>query len=185
MNVPALLLALTLSPSAPPPCWIRGDPADLQLRISPLDSAVTTLGADTVTLCYSRPRKLGRPVMGRLVPFGQPWRLGANEATTLHTPVPLRVGNVPVAPGSYSLYAIPDSAQWRIVVNSGVGRWGIPISDEVRREDLGETAVPVERVREAVEMFTMRFERIGADALELVIEWERTRVRVPIRRGAP
>lgn len=166
-------------------CWIRGDPADLELRISPLDSAIATLEADTLKLCYSRPRRLGRPIMGRLVPFGEPWRLGANEATALHTPVPLRIGAVRVGPGSYSLYAIPDSVRWRIVVTGAVDRWGVPISDDVRRADLGETAVPVERVRDGVELLTMRFERTGAGALDLVIEWERTRLRVPIRRGTP
>lgn len=185
MNPTALLVALTLSTSAPPPCWVRGNPVDLDLRISPLDSAVTTLGADTIKVCYSRPRKLGRPIMGRLVPFGEPWRLGANEATTVHTPVALHIGDVRIAQGSYTLYAIPDSAEWRIVVNRSVNRWGIPIDAEVRRAALGETTVRVERLPEATELFTMRFARTGTDGVDLVIEWEHTRVRVPVRPAGP
>lgn len=47
---------------------------------------VVELEGGTVKVCYSRPRKLGRPVMGRLVPYGEPWRLGANEATAIHVP---------------------------------------------------------------------------------------------------
>lgn len=184
MMVPTLLLVLAVGATAPPPCWIRGNPADLELRISPLDSAVAVLGGDTLKLCYSRPRRLGRPIMGRLVPYGAPWRLGANEATTLHTPIPLRIGDVRVEPGSYSLYAIPDSSAWRIVVNGAVERWGVPINDEVRGADLGATEGRAQRMQDAVELFTMHLSPADS-GLDLVIEWERTRVRVPVRRGGP
>jgi len=161
-------------------CWVRGERSDLDIRISQLDSISTVLEGFPLKICYSRPRALGRPIMGRLVPYGEPWRLGANEATVLHTPVPLMVGEVRIEPGEYSLYAIPDSTEWQVVVNDTIRRWGIPISRDVRAADLGLTAVHVESLLEAVELFTMRFERTSA-AVDLVIEWERTRIRLPIR----
>lgn len=172
--------AASLVVTVQPPCWVRGDRADLDLRISRLDSISTALDSHILKLCYSRPRALGRPIMGRLVPFGEPWRFGANEATVLHTPAPLMVGDVQIGPGSYSLYAIPDSTEWQIAVNGTAQRWGIPISPNVQKNDLGVTNVLVEQLSEPVEVFTMRFDGVGS-AVGLVIEWERTRIRLPIR----
>ncbi len=180
-----IAVVLTVSPPLPPPCWIRDDPADLELRISRFDSATTTLGRDTLKVCYSRLRRLGRPIMGRLVPFGETWRLGANEATTLHTTGAVRFGDVTLPAGSYSLYAIPGRDEWHVVVNSAVRRWGIPINAAVRAADLDTTIVPVDELATLVELFTVRFEPAGPDAVNLVMEWEWTRIRVPIRRVTP
>lgn len=167
--------------SQDPHCWIRIDPADLELRISPLDSATVTLGGDTVKVCYSQPRKLGRPIMGRLVPYGEPWRLGANEATALFVPFPATVAGVDVEPGWYSLYAVPGPDEWRIVINGEARRWGIPIDGDVRARDVGSGTVPVESIAGPVEMLTIRLVPISDSAAEMRIEWDRTRVSVPIR----
>lgn len=171
--------------SASPPCWVRGDPADLELRASPFDSASVVLEPGPVKVCYSRPRKLGRPIMGRLVPFGEPWRLGADEATAIHLPAAGTVAGVALEPGWYSLYVIPGEEEWRIVVNGEVRRWGIPIDDEVRRSDIGTGTVPVESTDELVELMTIRMERRSASAADLVVEWDRTRVRVPVILSGP
>ena len=74
--------------------------------------------------------------MGRLVPYGEPWRLGANEATAVHLPVRARVAGVVVDRGWYSLYAVPGEREWRIVVNRDWQRWGIPIDDGVMKADV-------------------------------------------------
>lgn len=169
--------------SAPSGCWIRGEREDLELRISRLDSASVELDEGTVKVCYSRPRKLGRPIMGRLVPYGEPWRLGANEATVLHLPVPATVAGVPVEAGSYSLYAVPGESSWRIVVNADARRWGIPIDEDVDRQDVGSGTVPAEALGETVERLTLRLVRRSADRAVLRIEWERTGVSVPIQLG--
>src|SRR5439155_19899245 len=69
-------------------CWIRGPADKLAERASPLDSIAVQTGGGTMKLCYSRPSARGRKVMGGLVPFDQPWRLGANEATSINVPFP-------------------------------------------------------------------------------------------------
>lgn len=171
--------------SSSPPCWVRGDAADLELRASPFDSTSVVLEPGPVKVCYSRPRKLGRPIMGRLVPFGEPWRLGADEATAIHLPAAGTVAGVALEPGWYSLYVIPGQEEWRIVVNAEVRRWGIPIDDEVRRSDVGTGTVPVESTDELVELMTIRMERRSASAADLVVEWDRTRVRVPVILSGP
>src|SRR5437870_6984453 len=117
-------------------CWIRGPADKLAERASPLDSIAVQIGAGTMKLCYSRPSARGRKVMGSLVPFDQPWRLGANEATSIHVPFPAEIAGVRVQPGPYTLYVIPGASSWQIVVNRGVQRGGVPIDDEVRARDV-------------------------------------------------
>ena len=170
--------------ATPASCWIRGDAARLAQRASPLDSAATRVGDATIKVCYSRPAARGREVMGGLVPWGEPWRLGANEATTIHVPVAAGIAGVRVEPGSYTLYAIPTDTSWQVVVNRGVERWGIPINAQVRAQDVGSATVPVETLSEPVESLTLRFGPAVAGATELIIEWERTRVRIPVRRAS-
>jgi len=99
---------------APFTCWIRGPADKLAERPSPLDSISVQLGGGTVKLCYGRPSARGRKVMGELVPFDQPWRLGANEATTIHLPFAAQLAGVRLEPGTYTLgagdlHAIRDS----------------------------------------------------------------------------
>lgn len=164
----------------PPGCWIREGAQDLDIRISKLDSASVELGDGTVKVCYSRPRKLDRPVMGRLVPYGEPWRLGANEATAVHVSSPVEIAGVAVEAGWYSLYAIPDRESWEIVVNEEARRWGVPIDEDVRAADVGTGTVPVDTLSDTVERMAIRLQRVSADSAEMVISWERVRVRVPV-----
>lgn len=180
------LVALATDPLAAsaqvPRCEFRGAPSALAERPSPLDSVTLTLGGDVAKLCYGRPSAQGRTVVGGVDPFGMPWRLGANEPTTLHLPFPATIGEVEVDRGSYSLYAIPDQSRWTVVVNGNTNRWGIPLSADVRAADLGSFAVTAERVDEHVETLTFSFEPRGADAGDLVYRWESTTFRIPIRR---
>jgi len=81
--------------------------------------------------------------MGRLVPYGAPWRLGADEATAIHLPASATIGGVSVEPGWYTLMAIPGEREWRIVVNSSTRRWGVPIDEAVRVADVGIGVIPV------------------------------------------
>ena len=163
-----------------PACWVRGERADLELRASPFDSAAVALEPGVVKVCYSRPRTLGRPIMGRLVPYGRPWRLGADEATAIHVPVRGRIAGVAVEPGWYTLYAVPGEREWRIVVNRAVRRWGVPIDDEVRKADLGSGTAAVATTPARVELLTLWFDRTGASSADLVVRWEGTSVRVPV-----
>ena len=189
MRIMLLISALTLAQAqagngqaAPPTCWIRGSADKLAQRPSSLDSAAVQLGGGTIKLCYSRPSARGRKVMGELVPFDQPWRLGANEATSINVPFAAEIGGVRVAPGTYTLYAIPGASKWQIVVNRGVQRWGVPIDKEVRAGDVGAGTVTTESLGAPVETLTLKFAPATGNATELVVEWEKTRVRIPIRR---
>lgn len=181
----ALLFAATAAPAqentAAPRCSFRASGQELADRLSPPDSASASLDGGEVKVCYSSPRARGREIMGELVPYGQPWRLGANEPTTLHVTSPVRIGDVRVEAGSYSLYAVPGREQWTVVVNGATDRWGVPIDDEVRAEDLGTVTVEASRTEDLVENLTLSFERGEEGGVHLTVEWERTRLEVPVR----
>jgi DUF2911 family protein len=178
----AAVIPAALAAQAPPgSCTHRGTAADLAKRPSPLDSVEATMDGGTVKVCYGRPSARGRTMVGGVNPFGEPWRLGANEPTRLMLPFAAEVAGVRVEPGTYSLYVVPSQASWEVHVNRVVDRWGIPIDAQVEAQDVGKGTVPVETLAQPIEELTMRLET-GPDAA-LVVEWEKTRVRIPIRKA--
>lgn len=185
----ALLLIAPLGAADGP---VQSDPEcfaeprmDLDDRASPLDSATVELGGETAKICYGAPSARGRTMIGGdEVPYGEPWRLGANEATALHLTFPARLGDVELEPGSYSLYAIPDDEEWTVVVNGQVERWGIPIDPEVTAQDVGRIQVPRERPEEHVETLSFHFQERNGNEAGLVMEWEEYRITLPLERDA-
>jgi len=164
-------------------CWVqRGTAAEAAARPSRLDEVRFTLGGQEALLCYGRPSANGRTVMGALVPYSEPWRLGANEATSIHLPFNATVGGVAVDAGAYSIYAVPGQAEWEFVVNRQVERWGIPINDAVRQGNAGSFKRPVASTSAPVEQLTFRWEGTSESAGQLVMEWERTQLTIPVER---
>lgn len=161
-------------------CWVRGSRDALARRPSALDSTSVVVGGAEIKVCYGAPRMNGRQVAGGLIPFGEPWRLGANEATTIHMPVRGTIAGVAVNPGWYSLYTIASEKEWRIVVNSAAQRWGIPVNDAIRASDVGSGTVRVETADSPEEALRLRLASAGANAATLTVQWDRTRVRIPI-----
>lgn len=155
-------------------CYLaRGTVEEAQARPSPLSAAA--LG-DMGTICWGAPSANGREVMGALVPYGSPWRMGANEATAIHLTTAATVGGVALEPGSYSMFAVPGADSWEIVLNSNVERWGIPIDEGVRATDVGSVSVTPEATDEMVETLTYSYEH----GTGIVMEWENTRVTIPV-----
>ena len=155
-------------------------------RTSPYDSATVSLGGSVAKVCYGRPSAKGRTVFGDLVPFDTLWRTGANEPTILHLPVAAELAGIQLEPGSYSLYTVPGASGWTVVVNRSTSQWGHERSytPEVRAQEVGRAPVPSSRTDSFVETFAIRGEPRGANAADLVLEWEQTRVRIPlVRRG--
>jgi hypothetical protein len=168
--------------SAKDACWIRGNPGEVRGRPSALDSTSISIDAGTIKICYGRPSARGRQVFGQLVPNGVPWRLGANEATAIYVSFNARIAGANVTPGWYSLYTIPDQKQWRIVVNRTAQRWGVPIDDAVRTQDVGTGVVPVEHLDKPVEALTITLRRESKSSASIEVEWENTRVRIPVEQ---
>jgi hypothetical protein len=129
----------------------------------------------SLTIDYSSPRMKGRKIFGSLVPYGQVWRTGANEATTFVTTAHLLVGGKDVPAGNYTIFTIPNPKKWTLIVNKKTGEWGVPYkydSDELTRIDL--TVLPISS---PVENFTIAFDQKG-DGCVLNLRWETTEASV-------
>ncbi|KAB2956175.1 MAG: DUF2911 domain-containing protein [Thermoanaerobaculia bacterium] len=153
-------------------------------RASPLEALAFELGeSGHGKLCYGRPSLRGRVMLGSpAVPFGRLWRTGANEPTTLHLDAPARIADLHLAPGSYSIYTVPDAVAWEVVVNRSTRQWGLEseYTDEVRAREVGRFRVPVEVLESPVETLTFRAVPTAAGAVVLVLEWQTTRIRMPL-----
>lgn len=178
----AATAAETSGPQESPACWLRPGvtPEAAAERVSPRDSASIQLDAGIAKICYGAPSVRGRTIFGELEEYGQPWRMGADEATALHLTFPAEVAGIPVDPGAYSLMGIPGRDTWEIIVNNNAQRWGIPITDEVRSQDVGTSTVTPEELDSSVEQLRYRFESEGADRATLYLEWANTRIPISI-----
>jgi hypothetical protein len=162
-------------------CYLQGGTLeDAAQRPSPLGETVIAFEGQSGKLCYGRPFMKERVVMGGLVPFGEPWRMGANEATAIHLPFAATVGGIDLEPGSYSIYAIPGELEWEFVLNRNSERWGIPIDDGVRSADIGSFIGLARQMTEPVEQFTVNWHTHGGNEGHLVLEWETTRVEIAV-----
>ena len=145
---------------------------------SPAASASCELGGGkTIKTDYSSPRMKGRKIFGGLVPYGEVWRTGANEATTFVTSGDVVVGGKPVPAGNYTIFTVPTAEKWTLIINKKTGEWGIPYkyeSDELARIDMkvSKTSAPVEN-------FTIAYDKSGSGC-KLTVEWENTRASVDI-----
>ncbi|MEO1628850.1 MAG: DUF2911 domain-containing protein, partial [Bacteroidota bacterium] len=111
-------------------------------------------------------------------PFGQDWRLGANEATEVLFQVPVEIGGVTINPGYYTMFAEVYPSQWILKVSSERHIGGTKNRDVSK--DLVAVSLPVINTPESRESFTIGFQKIDDDNCHMVFEWDQTRVRLPI-----
>jgi hypothetical protein len=153
---------------------------DKSKRPSPPAQAKWDLGGGkSVTIDYGSPRTKGRKIYGELVPFGQVWRTGANEATALVTPVDLTIGSTTVAAGSYTIFTVPSKDKWTLIISKKTGEWGTDYPGQAN--DLARIDMKVSALPSPVENFTISFEKAGNDA-NLNIDWETTRASVAVSK---
>lgn len=126
---------------------------------------------------YSRPHRQGRAVFGNIVKWGEPWRLGANEATEIQFFQPVTVQNKRIDSGRYIMYAIPYPGHWTVVFNTDLYTWGLKFN---LAKDALKVDVPVAAKNQTVEYFSMVFEKTP-DGADLVMAWESLEARLPIQ----
>jgi hypothetical protein len=131
----------------------------------------------TVIVDYSSPRAKGRKIFGGIVPYGQVWRAGANEATTFVLNTDLVVGGKMVPAGSYTIFALPDADKWTLIINKKTGEWGVPYTGEAT--ELTRIPMKVSTLPSAVEDFTIAFDKNGSGCT-MRLDWETTRASVEI-----
>jgi hypothetical protein len=149
-----------------------------QERPSPPASAACKFSdGKTIKVDYSSPRAKGRKIFGDLVPYGQVWRTGANEATTFVTDANLTIGGKDVPAGNYTIFTIPNQDKWTLIVSKKTGEWGIPYKYE--SEEQGRYDMSVSKTGAPVENFTISFHEMG-NGCHMYLDWENTRATVEI-----
>ncbi len=171
------------APPQPACITMNTDRLPLATRKSPLDSVSFAVGGARIKVCYGRPSLRGRKMIGgEAVPYGKLWRTGANEPTMIHATGPVAIAGIEVPAGSYSLYTVPGPTEWVVIVNRSITQWGEEsnYTEAVRKQEVGRATVRAETLPSPVETFTIRPEPAGGDAKALVLEWQTTRVRIPL-----
>jgi hypothetical protein len=152
--------------------------APLQLpAASPKASVTQRVGLTDVTVRYSRPAVAGRKVWGGLVPFGEVWRTGADENTTLTFSTSVTVGGKTLPAGTYGLHTIPGEAEWTVILSTQANAWG-SYSYDAKEDAVRFTATPGDGPHEERLLFTL------ADPTErsvaVTLAWEKRRVSFPV-----
>ena len=147
----------------------RGDDAD---RVSKNGKTEGSIEEVDITLEYGRPNVKGRTIWGGLVPYGEVWRTGANEATTFSIDQDVMVEGERLAAGTYGLFTIPGESEWVVIFNKEADQWGSMKYNE------GEDALRVTVEPEAADFVeSMEFEIEGSN---VVLRWENLAVPVTL-----
>jgi tetratricopeptide (TPR) repeat protein len=157
-------------------------PAAAQMQIktpdaSPAASVSQAIGLADFTVTYHRPAVNKRDVWGKLVPYGQVWRAGANENTTLTATTPFTFGGKAVPAGTYGVHVLPTADTWTFILSSQSKAWGSFSYDE--KEDVVRTAIKP-AAGEFTERLAWSFDEPTRDGVGLTLRWEKVRATVPI-----
>lgn len=159
------------------PGWLLAQEATLP-RPSPVAIAGIKYKDTYVKITYCQPRKRSRVIFGGLVPYGQVWRTGANEATEITLTKDLFVNGTLLTAGTYSIFTIPEKDSWTIIFNKELGLWGsYNYNDKL---DVLRIRVPAQSTNSITESFTIQFEQRNNMA-DLLLIWDKTKVSVPLQ----
>jgi hypothetical protein len=133
-----------------------------------------------VRVTYSRPAKKEREVFGtKIVPYGEVWRVGANESAEIKFYQDVTIQGKKVKAGTYSLFAIPMATEWTIILNKDLDFWGAYSYN--KDNDVLRVSVPTKKIDEVVENFSIQCVK-GSNDKETTMKmaWDTTLVEVPI-----
>jgi hypothetical protein len=129
-----------------------------------------------VTVEYCRPYKKNREIFGGLVPYGKVWRTGANEATIIKFSKDVTIGGKNLKAGQYTLWTVPNTNNWSIIINSEVGQWGTEYDS---KKDILAVSATSSLLDVPLEMLIIDFDDLPT-GIEMLIKWDKTIVKVPI-----
>ncbi len=127
---------------------------------------------------YCQPSKKNRQIFGGLVPYGEIWRTGANEATQIEFSRDVNINGNSLKAGRYALFTIPNPNTWTIIFNKELGMWGA-FSYNQENDALRVEVTPSQQ-SDVLEIFTISFQEADSGA-DMILAWETTKVIVPIR----
>jgi tetratricopeptide (TPR) repeat protein len=147
-------------------------------RASQRAEIVQRVGITDITINYHRPLTNGRPVWGKLVPYGQVWRAGANENTTIEFTDPVTIDGKPLPKGFYGLHTIPGENEWIIIFSKNATSWGSFTYNQAE-DALRVTVKP--QPAEFHDALTYDFDDLKPDSTVVTLRWDK--LAVPFKIG--
>jgi hypothetical protein len=152
-------------------------PAGAQVLSPPAKAGCKFADGKTISVNYSSPRMRGRKIFGDLVPFGEVWRVGADDATSFVPAVDVTVGGKNIPAGRYTMFVLPMPNKWTLIVSKQIGEWGIPYPGT--QFDFARMEMKVSKLPAAIEKFTISFDASGSSCA-MKFDWETTRASIDI-----
>jgi hypothetical protein len=157
-----------------------------QKRISPHETISKVIDGNRVTIVYGRPYTKdpatgqNRKIWGELVPYGEVWRTGADEATILITQKPMMIGEATIPAGAYTLWTLPnEDGTAKLIVNKRIGQWGIGPGSYDQGQDLVRIDLKKDALEAPVDQFTMAISKNPSGGGVLSMTWESTGFSTP------
>jgi Protein of unknown function (DUF2911) len=157
-----------------------------QKRVSPHETVSKVIDGNRVVIVYGRPYtkdpKTGenRKIWGELVPYGEVWRTGSDEATLLITQKPIVIGETTVPAGAYTMWTLPNAdGTAKLIINKQVGQWGIGPGSYDQEYDLVRIDLQKEALDAPVDQFTMAIAKNPSGGGILKMMWENTAFSAP------
>ena len=172
--LPCLLFAAVV-------CGAQSTQLDLPLQSQ---HAIVTqrIGVTDITMNYHRPLANGRKVWGGLVPYGQVWRAGANQNTTVTFTDPVTIEGKPLAAGTYGLHMIPNEDQWTIIFSNMHTAWG-SFSYDQKEDALRVTVKPA--TADLHNALAYDFDQVQPDSTVVVMSWDKVAVPFKVAVNLP
>jgi hypothetical protein len=142
---------------------------------SPPAKAEGTIDGVKVTIDYHQPSARGRKMLGGMNPYGEVWRTGANNTTSIEFSAPVKIEGKPVPAGKYALFTIPGENEWVIIINKTI-KWGH--YDYKEAEDVLRVKVKPGKTDSFVETFNIAVEKD-----KVTMKWENTLVSFKVAKG--
>lgn len=153
-----------------------------QLNLPPASTDATfkqQIGFGEVELKYSRPSARGRLIFGGIVPYGEIWRTGAHDATTIKFSEAVKLNGNDIPAGTYSFFTIPNQNEWTIVINKATEMHGT--SDYTQEQDLVRFTAKPEKSARYYETFTIEVNDLSKEEAGLFLLWENTQLKLTIK----
>ncbi len=177
MNSKLLLLTLAFAGGLVFPSWLSAQtPAVDFPAASPACTLKQRVGLTDIEIIYSRPGVKNRTIFGGIVPYGQVWRTGANQATKVTFSTPVKLEGIDIPAGTYALFTIPGETEWTIIINKGATQWGAFQYKE--KDDIVRFKVTPATLAESIETFTIEFNHIRDESAVLNLVWDKTVVPI-------